>query len=308
MSIERLAPIARRQHGLVRTSQALDHLSPGQLRRLLRSGTLELVRRGVYRVAGVPESWSQVLLAACLSRPGSYASFRTAAALWGLEGFARAEYEITVVGTNRARLDGIVVHESRVAGPAHLAVVDAIPVSSMARTLCDMTAVAPPWTVAHAVDEALRRQLVTLRALTHVAESLAGRGRHRCTVMREILEHRAPSFHPGESDPEKRIAELLVRAGLPEPTRQHRIRIGARTYRIDLSYPEARIAIEYDSWGFHSSRSAFDHDRARGNELVILGFQLLRFTSQSSDQQIVDTVRGALIRTPVSRRTDATNE
>jgi very-short-patch-repair endonuclease len=115
--------------------------------------------------------------------------------------------------------------------------------------------------------------------------------------MREILEHRPAGYHPGDSNPEKRIAELLVRAGLPEPTKQHRVLIRGKSYRIDLSYPEARLAIEYDSWGFHKGRQAFDDDRARGNDLVVLGFDVLHFTSRSSDQAIIDTVRAALHRT-----------
>jgi predicted transcriptional regulator of viral defense system len=116
MSLERIAPIARTQHGLITTAQALQRIEPGQLDWLVRTGKLEPVRRGVYRTAGAPESWSQHLMAACLARPGSYASFRAAAALWDLEGFERRELEITVPGSSRARLDGIIVHESRVLG------------------------------------------------------------------------------------------------------------------------------------------------------------------------------------------------
>jgi very-short-patch-repair endonuclease len=300
MRLERIAPIARLQHGLVTTAQVLQQLSSGQLDWLVRTGGLEPVRRGVYRTAGTPEGWLQHLLAACLARPGSYASFRTAAALWGLEGFERRGFEITIPGASRARLDGIVVHESKVAGPRHVAVVERIPVASPARTLCDLTAVVRPGLVERAVDEALRRQLVSLRALATVAEDLAGRGRRRCTVMRDILEHRAPGYHPGESHPERRIADLLVRAGLPAPTPQHWVRIGGTRYRVDLCYPEARIAIEYDSWEHHRGRQAFDQDRARGNDLVVLlGFQLLRFTSRSGDDDIVDTVAAALAGTPV---------
>jgi len=64
--------------------------------------------------------------------------------------------------------------------------------------------------------------------------------------------------------------------------------------------PQQRIAIEYDSWGFHNGRQAFDDDRARGNDLVLLGFDVLRFTSRSGDQSIVDTVAAALRRTSAS--------
>ncbi len=82
--------------------------------------------------------------------------------------------------------------------------------------------------------------------------------------------------------------------------RQHWVTVGGRRYRIDLCYPEHGIAIEYDGWDFHKGRKAFDDDRARGNDLVVLGMQLLRFTSRSSDGTIVETVRAALARASAS--------
>jgi very-short-patch-repair endonuclease len=259
------------------------------------------VQRGVYRIAGVPESWQQRLLAVCLAAgPEARASFRAAAALHGFEGFGPDGLEITHFGRRPALISGVLIHESTVFGPRHFTAIDGIPATSVARTLCDLTAVAHPWMVERAVDGALRRKIVTLRQLASVADDLAGRGRRRCTVMNEILEHRVPGYHPGDSDPEKRIVDLLVRAGLPEPTRQHRVRNGRKRYRIDLCYPEARIAIEYDGWDFHKGRKSFDDDRARGNDLVVLGFQLLRFTSRSGDQVIVDTVRAAITRASAS--------
>jgi hypothetical protein len=115
--------------------------------------------------------------------------------------------------------------------------------------------------------------------------------------MRDILECRSFGSERGESPPEGRLVRLLVDAGLPHPVQQHAVRLGRRTIRIDLAYPDASVAIEYDGWEFHSTRTAFDGDRARANELVLLGWNLLRFTSASSDAAIVDTVRTALERT-----------
>jgi hypothetical protein len=261
----------------------------------VRARRLEPIRRGVYRIAGAPESWEQALLAVCLAGgPTTHGSFRAAAAVHGFEGFARGDLEVTQFGRRPSVIEGVQIHESAVFGPGHVARVGSIPVTSVARTLCDLTAVEPQWRVERAVDEALRRQIVTLAALGRVARDLEGRGRHTCTVMREILEHRTPGYDPGESEPEKRIADLLVRAGLPEPTRQHPVVVGGKRYRIDLCYPDAKIAIEYDSWEHHRGRRAFDGDRARGNDLAArLGFSVLRFTSRSSDSAIVDTVRAA---------------
>jgi very-short-patch-repair endonuclease len=280
MSDSRLADFARSQHGLVTRAQARTVVSSHTLDDWVRARRLEPLRRGVYRVAGAPGSWQQGLLATCLAAgPNAYASFRSAAALHELEGFGRDGFELTQFGQRPSVIEGVLVHESTVFAADHVARVHSIPTTSVARTLCDLTAIERPWIIARAVDEALRRKIVTRRSLARVAEALEGRGRHRCTVMRDILEHRQPGYHPGDSDPEKRIADLLVRAGLPEPTHQHRVRIGSKRYRRDLCYPEHKIAIEYDSWGFHRGRQTFDDDRARGNDLVVLGFQLLRFTS-----------------------------
>jgi hypothetical protein len=175
----------------------------------------------------------------------------------------------------------------------------AIPVASVARTLCDLTAKARAKVVERAVDDCLRRRIVTLDELQTVYESLSGRGRHRSTVMRSILEWRGPDHHPGESPGEVHVLRLLVDAGLPVPVQQHEVRVNGRIIRIDLAYPEARIALEFDGWTYHSTRGAFDDDRARANELELLGWTVLRFTTKSSDIVIVQTVSAALARAGV---------
>src|SRR5262245_37893954 len=116
-----LAATARRRHGLVTHAQVRTVLTERTLRRWLAEGRLEAVRVGVYRVGGAPESWEQCLLAACFARPGACASFRAAAALWMLTGIDRDILEITVPGTSRVRLADVVVHESTVWGPDHVA-------------------------------------------------------------------------------------------------------------------------------------------------------------------------------------------
>jgi very-short-patch-repair endonuclease len=291
----------RRQHGLVTRAQALTVMSRRQVEAQTASGHLVVLRRSVYRIAGSPETWHQHLLAACLAGgPGTYASFRAAAALWGLVGFEPDALEVTVPRTRRARLEGVIVHDSIVTGRLHTTTVQNIPTASAARTLTDLSAVAPRWMVEHAVDDALRRKLVTIRTLSRVAGDLDGRGRRRSRVTRAVLDARRTDAHPGQSEPELRIAKLLVRAGLPAPVHQHRVRVGRRTRRLDLAYPELMIAIEYDGWSHHSQRSAFDADRARANELELLGWTVLRFTSASSDAMIVATVSAALQRARVA--------
>ncbi len=260
MDHHHLVALARRQHGLVsfeqtgRDRHGVDHA--------IAAGRLERVRRGVYRIAGAPRTWEQNVMAAVLAIPLSRASHRTAARLFGLEEFADDLVEVTVRSRQHSRRDGVTVHETAIVGPRHGQTLLGIPCMSVARTLCDLTAVTDRWTVERAVDESLRKRLVTLPALTAVFADLEHPGRHRSTVMRAILEQRATGLRSGDSHAEVRLVKLLVAAGLPRPVQQHELRANGRTIRIDLAYPELRIAIEYDGWDFHSSRSAFDRDRA----------------------------------------------
>ncbi len=47
--------------------------------------------------------------------------------------------------------------------------------------------------------------------------------------------------------------------------------LGGKPVRIDLAYPELKIAIEVDSWEYHGQvRSQFDCDHIRRDELVLL--------------------------------------
>ncbi len=170
-----------------------------------------------------------------------------------------------------------------------------------ARTLVDLSAVAPDETVARAVDCALRGGLVTITELRTCFEALAGRGRPRIAHFRPILDSRQPGYSPGDSDLEARVRRWLIAAGLPPPVSQHTVLIGHNRYRIDLAYPDLMIAIELDGWAIHGTRGAFDHDRARGNDLALAGWTLLRFTSSSTQIGIVRTVEAA--RAAASRRT-----
>lgn len=90
------------------------------------------------------------------------------------------------------------------------------------------------------------------------------------------------------------MLRVLVAAGLDAPVQQYRVRLAGRSFRLDLAYPAAKLAIELDGWAFHSSRSAFDADRARANAFVAAGWTLLRFTSRSTGAEVAACVLAAL--------------
>lgn len=299
---QELGALAERQHGLLTRDDLLRSVSRRQIE--YRVGReLLVVQPNVYRLAGAPITFELRVLAAVLAAgPGAFASWRTAAALSELDGFPRQPVEVTTAPRRRVRLAGVTVHETRFTGSRHLDLVRGIPVSSAARTICDLSAAIPLGRVARVLDECLRRQLTTLHKVRAVHLDLQHRGRRRSTIIRTLLEERLGGLEPGGSAPEVRLVRMLVAAGLPAPVQQHEIRVGGMRFLVDLAYPDRRIAIEYDGWDFHSTRTAFDADRSRANLIVADGWTLLRFTSKSTRAEIVGAVRQAFDRQSLRMR------
>jgi hypothetical protein len=291
-----LAALARSQYGLVSTEQARRHLSIDQIRYRRRVGRLQGVHPNVLRIAGAPESWEASAMAAVLAAGRrTVVSFRAAAYLWMLAGpWVTPVVEVTTPTRRRVRMSGVVVHDSWILDDIHVDRHRGIPVTSVARTLCDLTACCSPNEVGRALDDALRRRLVSLTQVQAVFEDLAERGRRRSTLMRGLLDARGPEFHPGDSDPEVRIVRVLVGAGLPRPVQQHRVRIDGRTYRLDGAYPEYQVGIEYEGFEFHTSRTAFDDRYERDRLLKRARWSIVYVTSRTSDEHLVRDTTDAL--------------
>lgn len=76
---------------------------------------------------------------------------------------------------------------------------------------------------------------------------------------------------------------LHVRAcNLPEPAREHRF-AAPRRWRFDFAWPEHKIAAECEggTWagGRHTRGSGFKADCEKYNTATLLGWRVLRFTS-----------------------------
>ena len=83
-----------------------------------------------------------------------------------------------------------------------------------------------------------------------------------------------------ESPMESRVRLTLVDAGLPRPVAQLEIRSpdGQLLGRVDLAYPEWKIAIEYEG-DHHRERQRSRRDVARVNALREAGWLVLQFTA-----------------------------
>jgi hypothetical protein len=173
-----------------------------------------------------------------------------------------------------------VVHESLRIDDEDRDEVDGIPCTSTARTLFDLARRLSPVMLHANIDSALRRELVSLDELRRTSTRLATKGRPGGRKFRTAIECRSDSDALPESVPERRLASMLVRQGLPAPVHQHVIRTDAGDFvaRVDLAYPECSIVIEYDSVEHHTGTSAHVRDSARRDAIGDLGYVVLTAT------------------------------
>lgn len=294
----RLAPIAAGQRGLLTHGQAsAAGMSAEAVKRRLRTGRWEPCHEGVYRIAGSPRSWGQDILAACLAaRPDAVVSHRSAARLWGLDGFEEDVVEVTVARPLCHRLTRVIVHRSTDIARTVPASRDGLFVTNPMRTLIDLGAVVRPRLVERALDHAVGRRLVTLGGVRRELESVARRGRRGAGVMRALLEERCGDVGVPDSVLEARMLRICRDHSLPMPICQFEVRLGRRLLgRVDFAFPELRLAMEVDGYERHASLEAFQHDRARQNDLVAAGWTVLRFTWDDVRQR-PEWVAGAILR------------
>lgn len=266
--------LAARQYSLSNRTQALDlGMTPRQLHARLSAGLLVPVHRGVYCIAGAPTSPEQALLAACLAS-GAVASHRSAAALWGLRAVEAPVPEITVARTACPTLHGVVVHRTGRLDDVDVSRVRRIPVTTPARTLVDLGAVAPREVVESAMEDALMRRLVRFDLLNRTLARLGGPGRSGAGVLRELVDERDPATAPTQSVLEDMLLRVLRKAGLPEPVRQYEV----GGVRLDFAYPEIRLALEADSRIWHGGRLDVQRNSDKANVLLARGWRVLHFT------------------------------
>ncbi len=278
-----LARFAEHHHGAF-AAHHLDELEFSREARAVRvvAGRWLAVHEGVFRVAGSPVTWRSELMAACWAGGSrALASHRSAGALWSLPSGRTDIAELTCPRWRRARHDGLVVHESVVIDDVDRAEADGIPCTSVARTLFDLARKLSPAMLDANIDDAMRRGLVTLDELRNTSGRLATKGRPGGRRFRQAIEARSDAAALPDSVPERLLAGMLVRQGLPAPQHQFVIRDAAGGFvaRVDLAYPAWMVVVEYDSVAHHTGTPAHLRDSARRNTIGDLGYAVLTATS-----------------------------
>jgi hypothetical protein len=165
--------------------------------------------------------------------------------------------------------------------------VDGVRVTVPLRTAWDLARRLPLVEAVVAVDAlAAAGSFAPADLLARRAGTPGARGSRRLAEVVALADPRSGSA------PETRLRVGLLRAGLPTPAVRYPVcdEHGAELARVDLAYPEAKLAIEYDGADeFDALRVA--RDRLRDGELAGHGWQTLRLDAEDIDIELPRTAR-----------------
>lgn len=276
---DRIAALAGAQYGVITRAQLLAAgLTSRRLQSRVRTGALRPLHLGVYilgHLRGALEPERAPVMAAVLAcGPGALLSYTHAGWLWKVNEKPSSSRPVEILmpaGRTPARRPGIRAPRPGRLYPGDCSTVDAIPVTSPGRTLCDLARVLSRRELERAVARAERQQLISAAELR---ERLNGQpGRPGAPLLRAILEQDGgPAFTRSEA--ELRLLDLVRASGLPEPEAN----VLTHGYEIDFLWREAGIAVEVDGFVYHSSRRSFASDRRRDAELLDTGIIVIRVT------------------------------
>jgi very-short-patch-repair endonuclease len=270
-----IAAVAARQFGVVTLRQLEEcGLDRGAIRYRIAAGRLQRLWRGVYAFGHQELRREGRLLAAVLTcGPRAVLSNRAAASQWELLASVRAAIDVTVAGRGtRAKRPGIDLHCVRCLDPRDVTEVNGIPITSPARTLVDLCAVASDRQVERALEQAYVLRLLAPGALEDALERANGR---KTRALRRLIAAELRPSTVTRSELEERFLELVRRGGVPEPEVNARL----HGYEVDFLWRAQRRVIEVDGVAFHSTRQALARDRRKDIDLELAGFPVTRFTS-----------------------------
>jgi len=248
-------------------------ITPRAIDRALNGDRLLPLHAGVYAVGHEALPLHAMEMAAVLAcGPSAVISHRSAANLWSLPlETAAGQVEVTVRRGWAPRRRGIRVYRTRSLRRRDVRFLDHIPVTSPARTLSDVAALGHEEALELAVAEAISRGLVDFAA---IREQLNRDGPRPGTKSMRLLLDRDDGPALTRSVAERKLLRMIRAASLPSPVVNARV----GRYEVDFLWREQRLIVEVDGFAWHSSRRAFERDRARDAELQLAGYRVLRIT------------------------------
>jgi hypothetical protein len=277
MNLDDIHSLMATQHGAASTSQVRQTLTWERQqtllgRRIWRTPSVRLRDNRVVISRGSPATWQQRVMVATLATRG-VASHGTAARLHGLDGFSRCDaVHITLrYAQNRRYHEGATTHISRIVDAADQLPIEGIPTIILPICLLQLAeGGADP--MLKALDGALRDG-VSPTWIRQVATRFDRPGSAAANRLLRPVDERVDGTLP-LSWFQRLACRVLAEAGIAMVD-EFPIHDGNRLLAtLDLAIPELRIGVECQSWKWHATPRAQQHDAARKRALRRLGWDI----------------------------------
>ncbi len=275
-------PLLLAQHGVAASVQlAALGISDSAVHRAVRAGLVDRVLPGVLGLAGGWSGFASRCTAATLAAgPESFLSECTAGRLHGVERLPDGPIHVTTHERHKHRWpDWVCVHttswldvEERPARD------DLLVVASPLRTLFGLASALDEYPFRRAAEALWRNGLLTPGDARAYLGRVRRQGRTGVARLERWIERVDRQSAPVDSGLELLLTDLAGEAGLPEPVRQHPLRLrSGQTIHLDLAWPELRLAIEPGHTHWHGSDERLRADQARDRGCAEAGWMVLRF-------------------------------
>lgn len=263
-------------------------LKAGISRAILDGPTFQRLLHGVLISADVevtPTLRAEAALACFFDT--AFASHMSAARVWGAPIPVLPGEHVTLQDpAERLRRDGVTCHVRAGASPV---VVDGVRVSSLLDLFVELAEQLTLVDLVVVGDWMVRRKGVRIKDLLRVAERASRVAQRAARLVRAEVD----------SPMETRLRLLLVFSGLPEPQVNVTIRDvdGEPVRRFDLSWPAARLIVEYDGRHHIERVEQWESDLVRREEIDGQGWRLIVVIASgiySTPGATVDRVHTAL--------------
>ena len=246
-------------------------LSPGQL----RSKAWRRVRRDVYADARLPVDHGLAVAACALALPqGGLIAGRSAAWLYGIRQAAAADPVDVLIPDTASWWSprGTSVHLQTVP-KEDVTTVGRRRLTTPSRTTLDIARWYETLVAVPIIDAMLANRVVRQLDIEGQLHRATGHGVGHARRTLALCDGRA------ESPPESVLRVRLLLAGLPAPVPQYEVwHQNQFVARVDLGWPERRVAVEYDG-AYHAAPGALCRDRRRLNALISAGWIVIHVTA-----------------------------
>lgn len=209
-------------------------------------------------------------MAAVLACRPSVAGHGSAAWLWGLSRSRPGTIHLVAPTRRRPRAE-FVVHCAELAA-VDMTAIDGVPATALPRTLLDLAVVLSSARFERTLERADELGILDLRMMDEVLGRNSGHPGAGSLRRAFALYRPEPAFT--RSTLERQFLKLVRKKGLPIPA----MNFNVRGYELDAYWEREQFAVELDVYETHGTHAAFERDRLREDDLLLIGVEMIRVT------------------------------